>query len=395
MQVKLSHTEYGNVKDKGGWKYYCTVYMPDGSKWRPSTHGRTKRIAREKLEAKILAREEELGRETAEPEKSSQVSNTLVEQLRAYAIKKKHDRTLKRSSIKDKREIIKNLIEPYAIGAMSVDRIKRTDISEWLQQIRKDKSENRCKKAYNLITDYYNNYYCTEVEINYPNPAYGFKFSVAKSKADPLKIFDNDETKKYLEACEEMGERGDILQFILYTACRVGEADTLKWEDWNQNDLVHIHRTWSKDENDRLYVDDKPKTRYSDRYLHLPYQVIAILNARYARVEGTEQGRPDAWIFPAVRDKKKALSESTTRNWHKEALRKAWLKLLRVHDLRHSGTSFTIRNSKVDCISALSKQLGHSSRAITESIYEHVLDSQRRELAEISSQIYDTVSPWA
>ena len=395
MSIKLNHTEYGNVKDKGGWKYYCTVYLPDGTKWRPSTHGKTKRIAREKLDAKIIAKEEELEQQKdIEPVKND--SNTLVEQLKAYAVLKKEEKNLKRSSIKDKHELIKNMVEPYEIGKMQVDKIKRSDISEWIQLIRKDKSENRCKKAYNLITDYYSNHYCTNVNINYPNPAYGFKFSVAKSKADPLQIFDNSETRLYLKACEEMGRKGDILQFILYTYCREGEADTLTWSDWNKNDLIHIHKTWSKDENDKLYVDNKPKTRYSDRYIHLPYQVIALLNSRYAEVEGTEYGKPNSWIFPAVKNKRKPLSESTTYNWHKEALKRAGLKPdMRVHDLRHSGVSINIRNSEVDCISALSKQCGHSSRAITESIYEHVLDSQKRELAEISSQIYDTVCPWA
>ena len=192
-----------------------------------------------------------------------------------------------------------------------------------------------------------------------------------------------------------MGERGDILQFILYTYCREGEADTLTWSDWNQGDLIHIHKTWSKDENDKYFVDNRPKTEDSDRFIHLPVQVIGILNSRYMEVEGTALGKPDSWIFPAVKNKTKPLSESTTYNRHKEALRRAGLKSnMRVHDLRHSGISFNIRNSQVDCLSALSKQAGHSSRAITENIYEHVLDSQHRELAEISSQIYTTVCPW-
>lgn len=396
MAVKLEHTEYGNVKDKGGWKYYCTVHMPDGSRWRPSTHGKTKRIAREKLDAKITAKEMELGaKATDAPEEPKDLSNTLVEQLKAYAALKKEDNGLKRGSVKDKREIVKNLIEPYPIGKKKVDEVKRSDIKQWLTTLRKTKSENRCKKAYNILTDFYTNYYCNEVNINYPNPAYGFKFNVAKSKADPMKIFDDEETRLYLKACEEMGERGDILQFILYVYCREGEANTLTWSDWNKNDLIHIHKTWSKDENDKYFVDTAPKTRDSKRYLHLPAQVISILSSRYAKVEGTEYGAPDAWIFPAVRNPKKPLSESTTYNWHKEALKKAGLNpKMRVHDLRHSGISFNIRNSQVDCLSALSKQAGHSSRAITESIYEHVLDSQRKELAQISSEIYNTVCPW-
>ena len=150
-----------------------------------------------------------------------------------------------------------------------------------------------------------------------------------------------------------------------------------------------------KDENGKYFVDKKPKTPDSDRYIHLPAQVRNLLNSRYAEVEGTDAGKPDAWIFPAMKDKTKPLSESSTYNLHKQALKRARLNMrLRVHDLRHSGISFNIRNSEIDCLSALSKQAGHSSRAITESIYEHVLDSQHKQLAEISTQIYDTVCPW-
>lgn len=406
MAIKLEHTEYGFVKDKGQWKCYCTcptIIQPNGKKWRPNAYGKTKKIAREKLEEKLKAKEIEQEKlksaketEDREVEKEADISNTLVEQLKKYAVIKRDEQNLKKSSINDKNELIRNLIAPYKLGQMKVDEIKRSDVSAWITELRKAKGENRCKKGYNLLTDYYTNYYCIIENIDYPNPAYGFKFSVAKSKADPMRIFDNPDTKRYLEACESMGSKGDILQFILYTYCREGEADTLTWSDWNQKDIIHIHRTWSKDENNKPYVDGKPKTPDSDRFIHIPYQVIALLNARYANVELTEYGKPNSWIFPSVKDKNKPLSESTTYNWHKEALKKAGLNSdMRVHDLRHSGISFNIRNSQVDCLSALSKQAGHSSRAITESIYEHVLDSQHKELVEISSQIYETVCPWA
>lgn len=396
MGIILDHTEYGNVKDKGGWKYYCTVYLPDGTKWRPSTHGKTKRLAREKLDEKIRVKGEEWEQTRTETKSETikEKSNTLVEHLRVYAETKKTDKTLKLSSIKDKKEVIRNLIEPYEIGQKRPEEIKRSDVYEWIKILRESKSENRCKKAYNILSDFYTNSYCVE-HMDFPNPATGFKFSVEKSKADPMRIFDNDQTALYLKACDEMEERGEILQFILYTYCREGEAATLTWSDWNQNNLLHIHKTWSKDENDRYIVDSRPKTKDSDRFIHLPDQVMQLLTIRYLRVEGTPQGEPNAWIFPAVKDKTKPLSESTIYKWHKEALEKAQLRRdMRVHDLRHSGISFNIRNSTVDCLSALSKQAGHSSRAITENIYEHVLDSQHKQLAEISSNIYNTVCPY-
>ena len=67
--------------------------------------------------------------------------------------------------------------------------------------------EERRKGAYNLLTDYYNNYYCIEIDVNFISPATGFKLKTKKSKADPMKNFDNSETKQYLKLCEEMGEK--------------------------------------------------------------------------------------------------------------------------------------------------------------------------------------------
>lgn len=414
MSRALEHTEYGFVKDKGQWKCYCTVpdvKLPSGKSWRPNAYGKTKKAAREKLECKLEAKAEELARkieqsennqlEAKEKPETTKSSNTLVEQLRTYAVLKQEGKVkaagkkIKKRSIDDKYELIRNLIEPYAIGKIEVGKLTRKNIIDWLEELKKaGKSEKRQKGAYNLLTDYYNNYYCMEVNPEFVSPATGFRFEIKKSKADPMKILDNSETKLYLKTCEEMGSKADVLQFILYTYCREGEADTLTWSDWNQSNLIHIHKTWSKDENGKYYVDSKPKTKDSDRYIYLSEQVQILLTARYAEVEGTELGKPDAWIFPSLTDKTKPLSESTTYGLHKQVLKRAKLKnTLRVHDLRHSGVSYTIRNSKVDCVSAISKQAGHSSRAITESIYEHVIDAQSRQLAEISTQIYEAVCP--
>ena len=90
MAVKLEHTEYGFVKDKGLQKCYCTVSSiknERGGSWRPSAYGRTKRIAREKLEAKLDKKALEL-EEAAKADTENRTepkpdgSSTLVEQLK-------------------------------------------------------------------------------------------------------------------------------------------------------------------------------------------------------------------------------------------------------------------------------------------------------------------------
>ncbi|MCD8224466.1 MAG: site-specific integrase [Clostridiales bacterium] len=402
MAKKLEHTDFGQpVRDRNSWKYSCTVYLPDGTTKRAQKCGKTKKLAKEALKARI----EEIGKEFEASKKKTKVTygtDSLTEQLKEYAVLKQSGKVrtagkgFKKRSIDDKNELIRNLVEPYEIGKKKVDEISRGDIIKWLDKLKAEgKSEKRQKGAYNLLTDYYNNYYCMEVDTDFISPAVGFKFHMKKSKANPMMVMDNEETALYLKACEEMGDKADVLQFLLYTYCREGEASTLTWSDWDYKDRLHIHKTWSKDENGKSMVDNSPKTPSSERYIRLPEQAVTLLTARYAQVEGTDAGKPGAWIFPAVRDKSKPISESTIYGLHKQVLKIAGIKPnMRVHDLRHSGISFNIRNSQTDCISAISKQAGHSSRAITENIYEEVLDSQKVELAKTSSKIYESVCPW-
>lgn len=406
--MKLEHTEFGFVKDKGQWKCYCSVpavKTAKGNTWRPNAYGKTKRLAREKLENKLHARElklESSKTDEADNTESKDISNTLVEQLKRYAVMKQAgvikavSRNLKVGSINDKNELNRNLVEPYSIGKMEVDKITRKDVADWLDELKADgKGEERRKGAYNLLTDYYNNYYCVEIDVNFISPATGFKFHIEKSKLDPMKILDNSETAYYLKCCEDLGEKADILQFMLYMYCRVGEATTLTWSDWDKNNLIHIHSTWTHDENGKLIVDrKKPKTRSSDRCLILPEQVKVLLTVRYANAEVEGRAKESDWIFPAIKDPTKALSESTVWNQHKRVLSDMY-KAIRVHDLRHSGISFNIRNSqnKDKIIGAVSRNAGHSSIDITTNIYQHVLDTEFVELANYQSEIYKTVSP--
>lgn len=410
--MKLEHTEFDFARDKGKyWKCYCTVYwIPEGKtdNWRPSCSNKKKSVARKRLEEKIHAQELMLESlksdkaEKAEKEESKDNSNTIVVQLKQYAVKKQAgeiravSKVIKEGSINDKYELIRNLVEPYPIGKIEVDKITRKDIADWLEELKaKGKGERRRKGAYNLLTDYYNNYYCLEVDTNFISPATGFKFNIKKSKADPMKVLDDCETKYYLKTCESIGEKCDILQFILYMYCRAGEATTLTWSDWNKNDMIHIHSTWTHDKGGKLVVDrKKPKTESSDRYVILPEQVRTLLTARYAEAEANGRAKESDWIFPAIKDKSKAFSLSTVRNLHKQVQQEMY-KVIRVHDLRHSGISFNIRNSKNKdkIIGAVSKNAGHSSIDITTSIYQHVLESEFVELANYQSELYKTVSP--
>lgn len=412
--MKLQHTEFEFQKDKkekrNYYKCYCTVkWKPEGKtkNWRPSAGGKTKTEARERLQQKIEAKERELEEaaqdDTKELNKDTKI-NLLPDELRSYFVKKqqgllKENKAIyKPRTISDKNEILRNLILPYDISQMCVQDITRADVLEWQRQLKEDgKSDRRRKGAYNLLTDYYTHYYCIEVDTNYACPANGMTFQTKPLVIDESHIFNQVELNYYLNACTQMGERGEILTFLFLVYCRVGEATTLTWSDYH-NGRLEIHSSWTKDENGKYVVDrEKGKTRSSTRTIDLLPQADRLLKNRLIKTKLAE-GKAfsdNQWIFPALKDKTKPLSISTVSNLHEEAMA-GMRKKIRVHDLRHTGITYAIKFAPINQANALkivSRNAGHASTDITQRIYQGVLDEEKKDFALQLGDVYDDLLP--
>lgn len=382
--MKLNHTEFRTRKDndRKNWRCTCTVeYKEEGkeSNWRPSANGKTRKEAIENLTKKIEAKEAEIEKKSDLKENSL---GMLEEELTRYFERKQNGElkvnngNYKERSIYDKMELLKNLIKPYSISKIPVNKITREDVIKWQDELKKaGKSDKRRKGAYNLLTDYYTNYYCLEIDVNHISPASGLKFKKSKLEIGEKNVLNDSELRRYLDNCDLIGSKANILQFLVYTYCRVGEACTLKWEDWDGGKKLHIHSTWSKDKDGNSIVDrDEGKTRSSDRQIILNDQALNILHDQKKLQYGEADADGDGWIFPALKDNKKAMSHETVRNIHKRAL-DGIEKKIRIHDLRHTGITYAIRSSdnRANAIGIVSKLAGHSSITVTQDIYQAVL----------------------
>ncbi len=88
-----------------------------------------------------------------------------------------------------------------------------------------------------------------------------------------------DELNRYLDAnyaeTEELAFLAVRLNF--YLGLRVGELVALKWEDWEEENTLHIVREEVREQESNLrYVADHTKT-HSDRFVAVPSQAIEIL----------------------------------------------------------------------------------------------------------------------
>lgn len=406
----LEHTEYCFCKDRKGkneyWKCYCTVHIPNGSKAesrRASASAKTKKESREKLEAKISVIEidrqlnKDETKKTTKP-KTTKKLNTLSQQLYTYAVKKQQGeirscpKQLKPGSVNDKHEIIRNLIEPYKIGSKQVGAITHDDVINWLKELKDTgKKPRRRKGAFNILSDYYIHYYCIDVNPDYKNPTEGIDVSTGRNYAKPDDVLDDEEIAIYLNQCEREGSKADVLKFLLLTGCRVGEATTLQWQDLIKNNIIHIHNTWTRDEKGKRFVNrEQPKTESSDRPITLSIQVIKLLEKRYEEAQKNGRAKPGDWIFPALKDSTKPMSESAVRTINKRIYEESNLKYRNIHKLRHTHATYIVRHSdnKDKTLAAISISLGHSNISTTADYYLRLINKDIEELANLESDVF-------
>jgi integrase len=166
------------------------------------------------------------------------------------------------------------------------------------------------------------------------------------------------------------------------TGLRAGELWGLKWEDvdWNSKQ-IHVKRSLWKQQF------QTPKSKYSIRRIDIPDMLVRELK----KWKLASPVSKDDVIFPSPRGKR-----SEHINVHgehfKPALRRAGLRHVSFHSLRHTNASMRIQAGQN--IKYISVQLGHASIQITLDIYGHLFNDANfnRQQAELLETSFNSVS---
>ena len=196
------------------------------------------------------------------------------------------------------------------------------------------------------------------------------KLSAIVGEGRPIdgNVLNAQEVAKLIEHCSPRYQL--LIKIAVMTGMRQGELLGAAWTDvdWNSNTL-YVRRVW------RAKAFYEPKTRTSRRLIELPPSLITELKAwRLAVPKGDHD-----LIFPSATGKPEDAPNVLHRGLY-PALRRAGLRKVRFHDLRHSAASLLLSQG-VDVVS-VSRLLGHSSPAITLNMYSHAIRSDRAGLTD-------------
>jgi integrase len=156
-------------------------------------------------------------------------------------------------------------------------------------------------------------------------------------------------------------EWSDFLYILAWIGLRLSEACALQWDDL---DLRKQHLTVGRTATYRNHkvIVAAPKSGKTRR-VDLPSALVERLQARRSvrEAEAVVAGRELCpWIFPAPSDERKPVNGAFVRYklWYK-LLRRAGLRKVRLHDLRHTYASLLLEAGEP--MIYVKKQLGHST----------------------------------
>jgi integrase len=196
---------------------------------------------------------------------------------------------------------------------------------------------------------------------------------------------------RLVDTAADAGDRLAALWMVLATTgLRRGEASGLRWSDIDLDRATLTVRVQLV-RHGRNLVLTEPKTERSRRSIRLSTRTVAALRAHQARQQEERLAAGPAWqewhdeglVF--TRPDGAPLSPANLRLPLNQALRRAGLPHLRVHDLRHTAATILLRASIP--VSTVSAMLGHESAALTYRVYAHVIPDDQQRAADAIDEL--------
>ena len=201
-------------------------------------------------------------------------------------------------------------------------------------------------------------------------PGRFIKIGSRREKVDFLTMKEGDHLLKTAET--HFGRTYPLLLTAMRTGMRQGELLAVEWGDidWNSNFIEVRRSTWRG-------ITGTPKSGKTRR-VDMNDRLKAVLQQHQTRMkaEALKAGVP----VPAQVFTSEALTPYDPTNVLKSfraALRKAKIRQILFHDLRHSYASWLIGNK--ESLAYVRDQLGHSSIQITVDLYGHLVPGENRE----------------
>ena len=285
---------------------------------------------------------------------------------------------LKESTVATKENIIDTHIRPY-FQNKSLSEITQTDILYWKNRLLSARDangrpysptflrtiENQINAIFNHAVRYY----------DLPkNPCLATE-RMGRHKAKEMLFWTKEEYLKFAKELRESPMAYYIFQLLYWTGIRSGELLALTKADFDlSKGTLRINKTYQVVKGKELITS--PKTEKGNRIIELPQFLCDEMQDYFEAMCSADN---TSRIFP--------VSKHFLHYEMDVGAKKAGVKRIRIHDLRHSSCALLIELGYSTI--QIAERLGHESASVTE-MYAHLYPSVQRKMADRLNDIFNS-----
>ena len=231
--------------------------------------------------------------------------------------------------------------------------------------------------------------YAVKMKVIYSNP---MKDVLLPKKKDDItsddkdKYYSKEELKQFLELVESEHDikLTAMFRLLAYTGIRKGELQALNWDDIDfTNNMITVNKTLALNTEKKVVVQT-PKSKSSIRSISIDEQTANILKRWKLK-----QREKFLMIGTRIKKHQPCFTEEITNSYLylnfmnanlKRICKKNEFKLIKVHGFRHTHCSLLFESGFT--IQEVQDRLGHSDLKTTMSVYAHVTEKQRDNMAD-------------
>ena len=278
---------------------------------------------------------------------------------------------LKQRTLRNKRYMFETHVIPY-LGNKKMNEITASDILAWQKAVKdsKDYSDAYLRMLQNQVTALF--IHAQRIYYLKDNPCKRVK-KMGRSDNRSLNFWTLEEYRKFIDTFDKGSMHYLMFELLFWTGMREGELLALTKSDIDVGQMtLRINKTYF-----RLHGEDiitTPKTDSSIRTIDLPKFLVDEIQDYWTKLY---KHPSDARLFPVVAE---ALQHVMARH-----IKKAEVKKIRVHDLRHSHCAYLINQGVQPLI--IKERLGHKDIKVTLNTYGHLYPSEQKKVANLLNDL--------
>ena len=276
---------------------------------------------------------------------------------------------LKMNTWLTKESIIQKKILPY-LGKRKLSEITARDIISWQNEMRELTDSNGNPLSITYLKTIHNQ---MSAIFNHAIKFYGLQInpaakagSMGEKEAQEMDFWTKEEFLKFIDAMMDYPIYYYAFEMLYWCGLRLGELLALTPDDFDFNTgTVSITKSYQRIKKQDVVTS--PKTKKSIRIIQMPEFLTQEIQDYLKRLYGVEH---DSRIFP--------LTKNGLKRHMEKGCKASGVKVIRIHDLRHSHVSLLI-DMGFSAL-AIADRVGHESIDITYR-YAHLFPTRQTEMA--------------